>query len=123
MNEPLGGLGKASRRFWNGLRAGGVNVRRYNPLRWESLFGWLSRDHRKMLAVDGNVSFISGLCVERMRAGVAEKKIDPWRDTGIEVRGFAVAEIERAFAQVWATIGEPLVSFRQACMKRDEVSW
>ncbi|MEJ7615991.1 MAG: hypothetical protein WKF30_03225 [Pyrinomonadaceae bacterium] len=29
----------------------------------------------------------------------------PWRDTGVEVRGPAIADIERAFAQVWAACG------------------
>lgn len=104
----MGGFGKASRSFWNRLRTGGVEVRCYNPPRFESPFGWVSRDHRKMLAVDGEVGFITGLCVGRMWAGVPEKKIEPWRDTGVEVRGPAVAEIERAFAQIWAMMGEPI---------------
>jgi cardiolipin synthase A/B len=39
---------------------------------------------------------------------VPEKKIEPWRDTGVEVRGPSVAEIEQAFADVWAMIGEPI---------------
>ena len=104
----VGGFGKTSRRFWNRLRAGGVEVRCYNPPRLDSPFGWLSRDHRKMLSVDGQVGFVSGLCVGRRWEGVPEKKIEPWRDTGIEVRGPSVADIEQAFAQVWAMIGEPI---------------
>jgi cardiolipin synthase A/B len=104
----MGGFGKTSRSFWNHLRAGGVEVRCYNPPRLDSPFGWLSRDHRKMLAVDGQVGFITGLCVGRMWTGVPEKKLEPWRDTGVEVRGPAVADIERAFAQVWAMMGDPL---------------
>ena len=104
----MGGLGKSSRKFWRNLRAGGVEVRCYNPPRFESPFGWLSRDHRKMLAVDGEVGFVTGLCVGRMWVGQPEKKLEPWRDTGVEVRGPAVAEIERAFAQVWAMMGEPI---------------
>jgi cardiolipin synthase len=104
----VGGFGKTSRRFWNRLRAGGVEVRCYNPPHLDSPFGWLSRDHRKMLSVDGQVGFVSGLCVGRMWEGVPEKKIEPWRDTGIEVRGPAVADIEQSFAQVWAMIGEPI---------------
>jgi cardiolipin synthase len=46
----MGGFGKTSRRFWNRLRAGGVEVRCYNPPSPTSPLGWLSRDHRKMLA-------------------------------------------------------------------------
>lgn len=104
----VGGLGKASRRFWDHLREGGAEVRCYNPPRMDSPLGWLSRDHRKMLSVDSQVGFISGLCIGRMWEGVPEKNIDPWRDTGIEVRGPAVADIEQAFAQVWAVMGEPV---------------
>jgi cardiolipin synthase A/B len=104
----FGGFGRASRRFWNDLRAGGVEVRCYNPPRLDSPLACLSRDHRKMLAVDGRVGFVSGLCVGRMWVGDARKGVEPWRDTGVEVRGPAVAEIERAFAEIWATIGEPI---------------
>jgi cardiolipin synthase len=104
----LGGCGTASRAFWNQLRAGGVDVRCYNPARWDSPFGWLSRDHRKTLCVDGEIGFVSGLCVGRMWAGDTEKNIQPWRDTGVEVRGPSVAELEQAFANVWAMIGEPI---------------
>ena len=104
----MGGLGKASRRFWSRLRAGGVEVRCYNPPRFDSPLGWISRDHRKMLAVDGRVGFITGLCVGKMWVGDPEQNIEPWRDTGVEVRGPAVSEIEQAFAQIWAMMGEPI---------------
>jgi cardiolipin synthase A/B len=122
----MGGVGKTSRSFWNHLRAGGVEVRCYNPPRLDSPFGWLSRDHRKMLAVDGKVGFITGLCIGQMWVGVPEKKIEPWRDTGVEVRGPAVADIERAFAQVWAMMGAPVpedeVAKRDALAPEGDVS-
>ena len=104
----MGGLGKASPSFWNHLSDGGVDVRCYNPPRWDSPLGWLSRDHRKTLTIDGKIGFVTGLCVGRMWTGVPEKNIEPWRDTGIEVLGPAVANIERAFANVWDMIGDDL---------------
>lgn len=104
----MGGVGKTSRRFWRRLSAAGVEVRCFNPPRFRSPFGWLIRDHRKMLAVDGRIGFVTGLCVGRMWVGDPGRGIEPWRDTGLEVRGPAVADIERAFAQVWAAIGDPL---------------
>ncbi|HEX5885899.1 MAG TPA: phospholipase D-like domain-containing protein [Pyrinomonadaceae bacterium] len=104
----MGGLGKTSRSFWNHLRAGGVDVRCYNPPRLDSPLGWVSRDHRKTLTVDGEIGFVTGLCVGQAWAGVPEKSLEPWRDTGIEVRGPSVANIERAFANVWDMIGEDL---------------
>ncbi|MCC7496207.1 MAG: cardiolipin synthase B [Bryobacterales bacterium] len=104
----MGGFGKTSWRFWKRLRSGGVEVRCYNPPRLSSPLGWLSRDHRKMLTVDGEVGFITGLCVGRMWVGDPARGIDPWRDTGVEIHGPSVSDIEKAFARIWSMTGEPL---------------
>jgi cardiolipin synthase A/B len=104
----MGGFGKTSRKFWRRLRAGGVEVRCYNAPSPASPLGWLSRDHRKMLGVDGRVGFVSGLCVGQAWVGDAARNIAPWRDTGVEVRGPAVRQIDEAFAQIWALMGAPL---------------
>jgi cardiolipin synthase len=104
----LGSAGKTSLAFWERLRAGGVEVRCYNPPRLSSPLGWLSRDHRKLVSVDGRVGFVTGLCVGREWIGEPERRVEPWRDTGVEIRGPAVAELERAFAQIWAMLGAPL---------------
>jgi cardiolipin synthase len=61
-----------------------------------------------------------------MWVGLPEKKIEPWRDTGVEMRGPAVADIEHAFAQIWATIGEPVpeedVARRDALARAGDVA-
>jgi len=98
----MGGVGKTSRRFWNRLRAGGVDVRCYNPPRFDRPLGWLSRDHRKTITVDHATAFVTGLCVGRMWAGDPARHLEPWRDTGIALRGPAVADVEAAFAEAWA---------------------
>ena len=110
----MGAFGKAARGFWSSLRAGGVEVRCYNPPQLDSPLGWLSRDHRKLLEVDSEVAFISGLCVGSMWLGDPARGIGPWRDTGIEIRGFAIAEIERAFERNWAAIGDPVAGRESA---------
>jgi cardiolipin synthase len=99
----LGAVGKTSRRFWRSLRDAGVEVRGFNPPRFDEPFGWFNRDHRKMISVDGNVGFVMGLCVGRDWVGRPEKNQDPWRDTGVEIRGPAVADMDAAFARVWET--------------------
>lgn len=104
----LGNLGQGTRRLAASLRAAGAEVRCFNPPRLDSPFGWLRRDHRKMVAADGAVGCVTGLCVSARWVGDSSRGIDSWRDTGVEVRGPAVAEIERAFAEVWAETGEAL---------------
>jgi len=101
----LGAIGKTSWGFWRRLRAAGVEVRGFNPPRFDEPFGWFNRDHRKMISVDGEIGFVMGLCVGRDWRGNKEKGIDPWRDTGVEIRGPALADLEQAFARVWVTAG------------------
>jgi cardiolipin synthase A/B len=104
----LGSFFRASARYWRALQAGGVEVRCFNPAHLSAPIGALHRDHRKMLAVDGRIGFITGLCIGRMWAGDAARGIAPWRDTGIELSGPALYDIEQAFAQVWAVTGPAL---------------
>ncbi len=102
----MGAIGAQTRHVLQPLiEAGGV-VRCFNAPQLDSPFGWVSRDHRKMVAVDGVVGFVTGLCVSSKWLGQPERGVAPWRDTGIEIRGPAVADIERAFAQTWATAGD-----------------
>ncbi|MDF3031391.1 MAG: phospholipase D/Transphosphatidylase [Moraxellaceae bacterium] len=95
-------------RLFAPLREAGGEVRAFNPLRVDSPFGWLARDHRKSLVVDGRIGYVSGLCVSARWLGHPARDIGPWRDTGVEVRGPAVADILVAFAQTWGLCGAPL---------------
>jgi cardiolipin synthase A/B len=104
----MGAFNATSNKFWRRLREAGIDARCFNPPRFDSPFGWLGRDHRKTLVIDGRVGFVSGLCVGLMWVGDPGAGIEPWRDTGIEIRGPAVAELERAFAQMWAACGRPI---------------
>ncbi len=104
----VGGLGKTSRRYLQELREAGVEVRCFNPFRFTSPLGWVHRNHRKSLVVDGVTASITGLCVGDEWVGDPARGIPPWRDTGIEVEGPAVARVERAFADIWALTGPPI---------------
>jgi len=106
----FGCFGKSSTGFWRRLREGGVEIRCFNPPRLDQPLGWVARDHRKCLVVDGEVAFVTGLCVGRMWEGSPERGLAAWRDTGVEVRGPAVAEVSQAFANSWVATGEPLAS-------------
>jgi cardiolipin synthase len=104
----VGCAGEHSRPLWRQMTEAGIEVRCFNPPRMERPLGWLSRDHRKSIVVDGALAYVAGLCVSARWAACAEKGKEEWRDTGAELRGPAVAEVERAFASVWATAGAPL---------------
>jgi len=101
----LGCLGQSRSAFWKPLREAGGEVRVFNPPQLGQALGWMSRDHRKQLVVDGTLGFLSGVCVSAKWLGDAARKVPPWRDTGLALRGPAVLELEAAFADSWIAAG------------------
>ncbi|MEO8671647.1 MAG: phospholipase D-like domain-containing protein [Tahibacter sp.] len=108
LRDWLGCFREARRAYWNSLIAAGVEVRVWNPPRFDSPTGWISRDHRKLLVVDGTVGFVSGVCLSEKWLGNSAKSEPPWRDTGVVLHGPAVTELASAFADSWAQLGSAL---------------
>jgi len=108
VHDWLGSWRCTSRRFWQRLTAAGVRVRCFNPPRLDSPLGWLARDHRKTVAIDGRIAFAAGVCISSRWRGNPARSLPPWRDTGVQIEGPAVAEIHSAFAQIWRASGGSL---------------
>lgn len=104
----MGSFLVSSRAFFQPLIDAGGEVRAFNPLHIGRPFGWLARDHRKTLVVDGRTGFVSGLCISARWLGQPAQRLAPWRDTGLEIQGPAVASILAAFRQTWELCGGPL---------------
>lgn len=105
--------------YFDHLRANGVNVAEYNPLR--RLGNLLSRalhlrDHRKLMVVDGRIGFIGGVNISPVYSagssplaalsgsGGAHANAGKlgWRDTHVRVEGPIVAQLQRLFMRHWS---------------------
>jgi cardiolipin synthase len=95
------------RSFWNRMREAGVQVKAVNPPASGPPLGFIRRDHRKLLVVDGEYASTGGVCIAD---GWLVRSPDtglPYRDTAVSVRGPVVADINRAFTSLWAEqVGE-----------------
>lgn len=100
----FGARGATSFLFWRRLRKAGVEVRCFNPPRLDDPIEFLRRDHRKTIAVDARIAFVSGLCVGQSWVGDPARGIAPWRDTGVRIEGPAVLDLDRAFARMWNSL-------------------
>lgn len=104
----IGCLRESGAAFWKPLRDAGGQVRVFNPPQLGKPFGWITRDHRKVLVVDGELGFLSGVCISEKWLGNPGRGVAPWRDTGVALRGPALAEVENAFARSWESMGTAL---------------
>lgn len=103
--------------YFDALRAGGVQLCEYNPLRsWDRIFSRAvhRRDHRKLLVVDGRVAFVGGINISGVYASGSaglpgsspgedsRSATPPWRDTHLRIEGPLAAEFQRLFLQHWS---------------------
>jgi cardiolipin synthase len=96
------------RAFWRQLRSAGVEVRAVNPPMLGSPLGAIRRDHRKLLAIDGEYASTGGVCIADGWLVTSPETGLPYRDTAVSVWGPAVADLEQAFAGTWTEAGKPL---------------
>ena len=96
------------RSFWNGMREAGVEVKAVNPPASGPPLGAIRRDHRKLLAVDGEYASTGGVCISDGWMVRSKESGLPYRDTAVSVRGPVVADINRAFAGLWDEMVEKL---------------
>jgi len=94
------GAEKINGKYLADMRAAGVEVERYHPLRWYNLSRLNNRTHRKLLVVDGRIGFTGGVGIADVWAGDASAK-DHWRDSHYMIEGPAVAEMQAAFGDNW----------------------
>ena len=106
------GCWRVKDRFFNRMRAAGIQVHAFMPVRFPAFTGKVNyRNHRKLCVIDGKVGFIGGMNIAlRYVKGTARQT---WRDTHLCIRGGAVYAIQRAFLVDWYFVSRTLVTDRR----------
>jgi len=94
------GAAKIDEDLLEGMKAAGVEVEMYRPLRWYNLGRMNHRTHRKLLVVDGKVGFTGGVGIADQWLGHAQSP-EHWRDSHYRLEGPAVAHMQAAFMDNW----------------------
>ena len=95
------------------MKAAGVKVREYKPLRIYTIYKIGNRTHRKILTVDGKIGFTGGVGIDDRWKGDARNPKE-WRETMVQVEGPVVAQLQSIFMEDWVhTTGEVLHGERQ----------
>ena len=82
------------------MKAAGVDVQQYRPLKWYNLGRINNRTHRKILVVDGTTAFTGGVGIADQWRGHAQDP-DHWRDMHFKVQGPVAAQFQAAFNDNW----------------------
>lgn len=102
------GVGSLSleKRFFNKMKAGGVEFKEFMPVLFPSFTSKINyRDHRKIIIVDGLIGFTGGINVADRY--VNNGKGEPyWRDTHLKIEGEAVKTLQFLFFLNWQFVNK-----------------
>ena len=94
------------------MRTAGVKTAVYRPIRLWTLHKIARRTHRKIVVVDGTVSFTGGFCIGEKWLGNANGPKE-WRDMMVRATGSVSAQMQAIFGEDWTfTTGEILTGDR-----------
>ena len=97
------GSQKMDSKILDEIKASGIQIKKYHPLKWYMLDRLNNRTHRKILVVDGTVGFTGGVGIADTWNGHAQDK-DHWRDTHYRVEGPVVNQMQAAFVDNWTKV-------------------
>lgn len=90
------------------MRAAGVEVRVYKPIRLFSIFRMGDRTHRRLLIIDGRIGYCGGWGIDDRWRGDARSS-EEWRELSVRLDGPVVRQMQRIFMEDWVhTTGEVL---------------
>lgn len=118
--DHFGSFGTPSK-FWGSLRREGIKVRASRPFKWDKLFDYPHRDHRKLIIIDRKKAFTGGLNIANEYRGFHIRlKKEGWRDTGIMIEGPAASELFRVFERAWYIWGGDKINVEDSSVEAFE---
>ena len=93
-NQPL------KKKHLKEIRAKGLEIVKFDPLRFPWINHVFHRDHRKIVVIDGKIGYTGGMNIaDYYIEGLPE--IGDWRDMHIRIEGNAVNELQDIFLDMW----------------------
>ena len=87
------------------LRADGIQIYEFDPIR----FPWINhiwpRDHRKIVVIDGRIGYTGGMNVADYYV-VGSEQVGEWRDMHCRIEGSAVNELQKIFVRFWKRLSK-----------------
>jgi cardiolipin synthase len=95
------------------MRAAGVVVVPFRPLRLATLYVVQNRAHVRGIVIDGRVAWTGGFGIDDSWLGDGHTR-GAWRETNVRFEGPAVRQLQAAFAACWAEATGTLLTGRQS---------
>ena len=82
------------------IRANGIQIYEYDPIRFPWINHVFTRDHRKIVIIDGKVAYTGGMNVADYYINGTEV-VGEWRDMHCRIEGDEVNTLQEIFLRIW----------------------
>lgn len=101
------------------LRAGGVIVEPFRPIRLSTLHLAQNRSHVRGIVIDGRIGWTGGFGIDDKWLGDGRSN-GSWRETNVRFEGPAVRQLQAAFAAAWVEATGVLFTGRATLSPQDD---
>lgn len=85
------------------LRKDGVMIYEFDPIRFPWVNHIFTRDHRKIVVIDGSIAYTGGMNVADYYINGTEE-VGEWHDMHCRIEGGAVNELQMIFSRIWERV-------------------
>ena len=96
-NKPL------KKKHLKAIRSKGIEIYEFDPVRFPWINHVFTRDHRKIVIIDGCIAYTGGMNVADYYIK-GTKQVGSWRDMHCRIEGTEVNELQRIFARIWKKV-------------------
>lgn len=121
--DDMGCIDEFPRYFYKNLQAKGIHIACFNPFRPFLSIIMNNRDHRKIVVVDGKVSYTGGVNIADEYINEIER-FGHWKDAGVRITGDAVWSFTTMFLEMWSYVTkgtEDFSKFKRIENKNEEL--
>jgi cardiolipin synthase len=91
------------------LRQDSIDIYEFDPIRFPWINHVFSRDHRKIVVIDGQIAYTGGMNVADYYI-VGTEQVGEWRDIHCRIEGATVHELQMIVLRMWKKVtGEDLI--------------
>ena len=91
------------------IRATGVHIYEFDPLRFPWINHVFSRDHRKIVVIDGRIAYTGGMNVADYYINGTEV-VGEWHDMHCRIEGEEVNSLQEIFLESWYNVTNELIT-------------
>lgn len=91
------------------LREEGIEIYEFDPVRFPWINHVFTRDHRKIVIIDGNVAYTGGMNVADYYIK-GTRQVGEWHDMHCRIEGGAVDQLQMIFLRMWKKVTKQDIS-------------